>query len=662
MPTFLAPLSVLFGLIGIPIVMLYILRQKRPDYPVSSTLLWSKALADLRASSPWQRLRRNLLLFIQLLVLAALVLTMMRPVVQATTARATAGVIVIDCSASMQATDGGGPSRLDRAKEEATKLVDSMKPNDQYMLLADGGGSTRVDVNFTTDKTLLHQAIAKLKAADTPTDLSDTLILAATQLRAKGADSGTSKDEALAAGNITLFSDGVGVTLPNVEGIDHLIQFIKIGESANNVGIVRLSVTPVPKSPRTYQVFLSLINSGEAAQTVPIGLAYNTPEKLLPDQVKSVVVPGRVKNGDAAGVPGQATAIFQVTLDPGKLYVQIEPQNDDFKLDNTAYALIEPDRKVHVCLVTAGNQLMERYLRTATKAGELDYFQLSPEHYDPNAKAGAAKADLYIMDGFAPVELPAADTLLIRPNVAGKQQSIAGCNVLGSLDHPVILRYQRENPLLNYVELADVRISSALKLEKPADAVDLISSPDGSLLLRRDDGASRRYLLAFHPLLESNWWQDPSLLIFMENLIRETRSRRFIGKPQLIQVGDKANFFDLDQTATITLPEGSTLTVPSPKGTLEFPSVEIKNEPLNNTDHVGFYQIKSGEKEAAVAVNLLNPSVSDIEPKSLETKAGGIVNEAGSIAKVNTEIWPWVALAGLAILSVEWLIYHRRLT
>src|SRR3954470_11600939 len=118
--SFLAPAWGWLGLLAVPIVLLYVLRQKRPDVAVSSTLLWSKALADMRASTPFQKLRRNLLLLLQLLILAALVLTLMRPIIQASASQTQAGVIVIDATASMQAHDGGAAeSRLDRAKVEA---------------------------------------------------------------------------------------------------------------------------------------------------------------------------------------------------------------------------------------------------------------------------------------------------------------------------------------------------------------------------------------------------------------------------------------------------------------------------------------------------------------------------------------------------------------
>ena len=77
--SFLTPLSLLFGLLAIPIILLYMLRLRRREMRVSSTLLWQKLVRDREANAPWQRLRKNWLLILQLLILAALVLALARP-------------------------------------------------------------------------------------------------------------------------------------------------------------------------------------------------------------------------------------------------------------------------------------------------------------------------------------------------------------------------------------------------------------------------------------------------------------------------------------------------------------------------------------------------------------------------------------------------------
>ena len=52
---FLAPLALAFAALGIPIIVLSMLKRRR-DVLVSSTLLWQRLLRDREANAPWQRL------------------------------------------------------------------------------------------------------------------------------------------------------------------------------------------------------------------------------------------------------------------------------------------------------------------------------------------------------------------------------------------------------------------------------------------------------------------------------------------------------------------------------------------------------------------------------------------------------------------------------
>ena len=61
------------------IFLLYFLKLRRKPLEVPSTYLWRRAIEDMHVNSLWQRLRRNLLLFLQLLFLAALIFACLRP-------------------------------------------------------------------------------------------------------------------------------------------------------------------------------------------------------------------------------------------------------------------------------------------------------------------------------------------------------------------------------------------------------------------------------------------------------------------------------------------------------------------------------------------------------------------------------------------------------
>src|SRR5690606_4757037 len=103
----------------------------RQEIKTSSTLLWQQLAVDRSANAPWQKLHRNILLFIQLLVLAVLVFALARPVLRTSAALDGSVIVLLDVSASMTATDEqDGLSRLDAAVRQVDRLIDNLDSND----------------------------------------------------------------------------------------------------------------------------------------------------------------------------------------------------------------------------------------------------------------------------------------------------------------------------------------------------------------------------------------------------------------------------------------------------------------------------------------------------------------------------------------------------
>src|SRR3954471_24689958 len=139
-PNFLSPLTGLIAAaVAVPaLLVLYFLKLRRRELAVSSTLLWKKAIQDLQVNAPFQKLRRNLLLILQMALLLALCLALTRPVTFFKPGAGKTTVILIDRSASMKATDigGGKRSRLDEAKRHAKELVSTMERGSSAMVIA----------------------------------------------------------------------------------------------------------------------------------------------------------------------------------------------------------------------------------------------------------------------------------------------------------------------------------------------------------------------------------------------------------------------------------------------------------------------------------------------------------------------------------------------
>src|SRR3989449_2400167 len=107
LPSFLnvLPAAIAAGIVVPSLLLLYFLKLRRREMAVSSTLLWKKAIQDLQVNAPFQKLRRNLLLMLQLALLLALCLALSRPVANYTPGAGRTSVILIDRSASMNTRD-----------------------------------------------------------------------------------------------------------------------------------------------------------------------------------------------------------------------------------------------------------------------------------------------------------------------------------------------------------------------------------------------------------------------------------------------------------------------------------------------------------------------------------------------------------------------------
>ena len=64
--------------------------------------------------------------------------------------------------------------------------------------------------------------------------------------------------------------------------------------------------------------------------------------------------------------------------------------------------------------------------------------------------------------------------------------------------------------------------------------------------------------------------------------------------------------------------------------------------------------------DRVLPVSLLSVDESRIAPREELKIADRTVSGTGSVVKTNREVWHWFALAALAIMLIEWLIYCRR--
>jgi Ca-activated chloride channel homolog len=241
---FVTPLA-LAGLLFVPLVVaFYLLKLRRDEAVVPSTLLWQRLVADVEANAPWQKLRRSLLLLLQLLLVILLALLAARPFVERPAGLARDLVLVVDTSASMQATDVL-PTRLDEAKRLAADALRDLPAGGKVSVIA-AGRTARVVANGTDDLARVRAAIAAIEPTSAAGDLGDALRLASA-LAARSGDA-----------EILVATDGSLATPPTAE-LDAPVRVLPVGRDPGNQAIVALAVRASP-SGLTHSVFVSVAN------------------------------------------------------------------------------------------------------------------------------------------------------------------------------------------------------------------------------------------------------------------------------------------------------------------------------------------------------------------------------------------------------------------
>ena len=113
-------------LLTIPaVILLYLLKPKGKDYRISSKLLWEKWLHNQQSHTFLEKFVHNILMYVQILILALLALSLMSPYWK-TQGRGKENVILVfDTSGSMQHDAGNGKTRLEEAVDRAKTRIAS---------------------------------------------------------------------------------------------------------------------------------------------------------------------------------------------------------------------------------------------------------------------------------------------------------------------------------------------------------------------------------------------------------------------------------------------------------------------------------------------------------------------------------------------------------
>ncbi|MEQ8677069.1 MAG: BatA and WFA domain-containing protein [Aggregatilineales bacterium] len=621
---FLAPLAFIGGLLAIPIILMYMLRLRRREVMVSSNFLWQQVMQDREANTPWQRLRRNLLLFLQLLILALLVFTLARPYINVPAISSGKTILLLDASASMNATDIDGGSRFDEAKRQALDVVETL-PSGTNMTVIRVSDVAEVLVGDTGDRARLRSAISNAQPGIAQADWDAALNLAV---------AGRPAGEEFTV--VIIGDGGLGETI-GLPGIEGELRYIPVGVSDENVAITALATRSLPGQPP--QLFGQLTNYGAEDAEVVFSL------RVDGDLVFSerYAVPA---NASLPIVSTQALDENFETIEAG-LTMSVNSVAEDFLVaDNVAYTVSTQVDERSVLLMTDGNLFLEQVLRSLpgirTVRGNIEMGLPSLAY------------DLYIFDGYLPAELPAGDILFINPPASTELFTLGGYS--SATTNPNI---DSSDPRVAFVDFGPVSILRVRQVTGTAWADPLISVDGGALLLAGEIDGRQAALMPFD-LRESNLPLDIAFPVLMTNLTEWFTPRDSLTGVNSISTGETLVIrppFDAEQVR-VTLPDGDERTLELEREILVFAE----------TQQSGIYQIEAlrdGDtiQRQAFVVNLFSTLESEIEPvPDGALQVGSVtVPVVEEEALGQRELWPLVIILALLMLMIEWYAYHRRL-
>lgn len=607
-----------FALIIPAIIVLYLLKRKVEDRVVPSTLLWQRTLQNWEAVRPWEKLRRNLLLILQLLAACLLVLALTRPALPTEGIAAEHTVLVVDTSGSMLAKEGE-ETRLARAVSEAKALVEKLGSG-QTMTLIAAGSEPNVLVSKSADQQELLAALGKLTANLGASDPLSALSL---------------------AGAIAANEPGSGVIWLGDGHAEHKLvpqalpassasfRFVQMGRSRENAGIAAFVTQPGQQGT---EALLRVDNYGSAQSRGTV--------TVFDDQ-------GKLLDTDSFAIEASGSKTFsfkELPKSPAYRAV-IEPEQDSLMEDNAIWSVPFAASKGKVVLYTpAGNRFLHQVMQTVGSM-EVETVQKAPE---PNAEA----RDLWVFDGEVPDKLPPGNILVIAPDRKTDWLPLAGEQELNQGPQAV----SADDPLLKYVDWREVHIAKAAVLGEMPGMRAVVRAGDVELVRAGVVDGRRIAVIAFD-LHNSDFPLRPAFPIFMQNVV---------------------NWLSPAQATPIaTSHPGDVLTIPLTPGAIErrvtYPNGQQQPIAAEGTvwtmqvpEQLGLYRIDETADTGTVSRYFsvrMSDAESDITPKTLSVfsaSAGQSEGEQQAASATGTqELTYWLAALVLLVLLVEWRVYQR---
>ncbi len=600
------------------IIALYFIKSKPRKRKLPSTAFWAMVMDKVKENALWQRYRGTIFLLLQLLAVAAGIMSLAKPF-------KTGGlfgdlIVVMDTSASMRSRDGS-PTRFDSARSAALSLMDKLS-GDVRVMVVELGARPRIALPFTSEVAKAKAALSAMKCTAASGCSSAEGLTFLSSLKTKDTK------------NVFLFGDGfdgqaAATTFPGAR-----VKVRTFGTKNDNKAITSFKVAG---SAQRATVTMRVTNY---SKTIYKGVAELQGMAMASEQKSVELPPANAEKG-----PSEKMVVFkklQFLKLPEVLRARIKSSAGDDLLpdDDEAWLLMRRER-VRVAVITTRQPKV--IMRLLGSLPHLEPIIMNPTEFlrrkDELKTFALVIADDYINDD-----------LLKKPLICFHPLRSSGLSSGTAANNPRPYVGDTTHPVMRYLGFPGLQVKRTVVLDKTQGGVIILSCEHGPMITCLSKGEARQVICSF-PINQSNLSFKVGFPVFLTNALRW-----ILGEDLQLAVGYKAGTLVAAPKGKGPVKVSHSDPVSGAKISPSSKSVNATSGPMNVFENVGVYELARGDWKVPYPVSILNAGESDIAPRGPAEATFGKEQEGGGSGSKGG-YWRYFALAFLVFIGLEWVLY-----
>jgi len=608
------------------VVALYLLDRSKRRQMVATLRFW--AAADVRTDLKHRRrIQQPLSLFLQLLSILLLLLALAGPRLGGLTNAARDHVVILDTSAWMGMRAGQG-TLMDQARASARSYIASLPNRDRVMLVRADALATPA-TPFEEKRQVLNDAIRQSRPGASVLNLQQAIEFAERSQKLQSSRPG----EIVFAGAGRVSEDEAAFNT-----VPANLRVLPVAATQENVGLRKIGLRRAA-TPDVWEIFVVVRNYGQRPHDVNLALQFGGAPvgarriSLKPgtEEQESFTYRTRVAGLLETRVVAQGNAA-QGNAAQGDA-------RDGFPQDDRAVIELPSQKALRVAVYSPQPQLLRALIASNPQVDAT--FDL-PAKYDPQTKA-----DVVVLDRFAPDVKPKVDSIWIEP-----PSSRSPIPVKATRSSVKLESWGSDTTLGAGLRTKDVRLESAEIFAASPGDISVAESQEGPLVVARQ-GTAKTVVIGFSPTRPSMRYELATPLL-VANVLRWMAPETFLRWE--VQAGTVG-------TVNVPLEKTDDLSSIRVLGENQRPLPFTTEAATTGPGVLRFFSGAPGTvrvlmKDREMVYSLTLPDVAEAVWRVPASVRRGIPRmSAQSVAA--TELWPWLAVLGGLGLLLDWLLFGR---